>query len=145
MHGHKAIFFSARDSWLQKYVTEMSGRVRYANLSYQQDSRDLLNGLFGIGNAVKDEQGIPAVNVSEVNGPGLTPQDILDINRDNNMCMLMIERAEAFSRWIRFAPAYVDWPMHEQDYDDRQYRTPWPEATPTNITRCSRSRRMDRS
>ena len=60
--------------------------------------------------------------------------DILDINRDNNMCMLMIERAEAFSRWIRFAPAYVDWPMHEQDYDDRQYHTPWPEGTPETIT-----------
>ena len=126
--------FSARDPWLQKYVADTSGRVRYANYSYQQDAKDLLSGLFGIQHAVKNEDGIPAVETSDIIGPGLTPQDILDINRDNNMCMLMIERAEAFSRWIRFAPAYVDWPMHEQDYDDRQYHTPWPEGTPETIT-----------
>ena len=126
--------FSARDPWLQKYVTDMSGRVRYANFSYQQDSNDLLSGLFGIRHAIKNEDGIPAVEVSDVIGPGLTPQDILDINRDNNMCMLMIERAEAFSRWIRFAPVYVDWPMHELDYEDRQHRKPWPQATAETIT-----------
>ena len=40
----------------------------------------------------------------------------------------------AGSRWIRFAPAFVDWPMHEQDYDDRQYHTPWPEGTPETVT-----------
>jgi hypothetical protein len=46
----------------------------------------------------------------------------------------MIERAEAFSRWIRFAPAFVDWPMHELAYEDRQHRTPWPQANPETIT-----------
>jgi hypothetical protein len=126
--------FSARDPWLQKYVADMSGRVRYANLSYQQNANDLLGGLFGIQHAVKNEAGIPAVEVSDVGGPGLTPQDILDVNRDNNMCMLMIERAEAFSRWIRFAPAFVDWPMQEHEYDDRQHNTPWPVETPETIT-----------
>ena len=131
--GTKQVF-SARDFWLQKQLADMSGRVRYANVSYQQDSSDLLSSLFGMQHAVKNELGIPAVEVGDVIGPGLTPQDILDINRDNNMCMLMIERAEAFSRWIRFAPAYVDWPMHEQDYDDRQYHMPWPEGTPETIT-----------
>lgn len=126
--------FSARDPWLQKYVTDMSGRVRYTNLSYQQNANDLLGGLFGIRHAVKNEFGVPAVEAKEVVGPGLTPQDILDVNRDNNMCMLMIERAEAFSRWIRFAPAYVDWPMQEHEYDDRQHHTPWPIDTPETIT-----------
>ena len=129
--------FSARDPWLQKYVADMSGRVRYANLSYQQNANDLLGGLFGIQHAVKNEASIPAVNISDVSGPGLTPQDILDVNRDNNMCMLMIERAEAFSRWIRFAPAFVDWPMHEIEYEMRSEGMPWPEDSPETITLTS--------
>lgn len=131
--GTKQVF-SARDPWLQKYVADMSGRVRYSNFSYQQDPSDLLSGLFGVEHTIPNEWGVKAVTATDVVGPGMTPQDILDVNRDNNMCMLMIERAEAFSRWSRFAPVYVDWPMHERAYEERQHHTPWPEEVAETIT-----------
>jgi len=126
--------FSARDPWLQKYISDMSGRVRYATLSYQQDANDLRDGRFGLEYVIKNEEGVHAVDVSEAIGPGITPQDILDINRDNNMCMFTIERAEAFSRWTRFAPVYVDWPVNEREYDERQHHMTWPEGTAETIT-----------
>ncbi len=127
-------FFSARDPWTQKYVADSSGRVRYATFSYPQDSNDLLSGFFGIAHTVTNELGVPAVTVTDAVGPGMTPQDILDVNRDNNLCMLMIERAEAFSRWSRFAPVYVDWPMHEPLYEERQHRISWPAESEETIT-----------
>jgi TraM recognition site of TraD and TraG len=126
--------FSARDPWLQKYVSEMSGKVRYANLSYQQNANDLLEGLFGLQYVVKNEDGIPAVEVTDYIGPRLTTQDILDINRDPNMCMLAIERNEAFSCWNGFSPVYVDWPTSEREYDERDNHSDWPKATLETIT-----------
>lgn len=118
--------FSARDPWLQKYLADMSGRVRYATHSYDQDPSDIASGLMGIAYAMPDKDGNAYVRVTETAGPRLTSQDILDYNRNDNLCMLAIERAKGFSRWNGFAPVYVDWPMREHEYVRRRDDMPWP-------------------
>ncbi len=129
--------FSARDPWLQKYVAEMSGKVTYANLSYQKEARDVMSGMFGLEGVLENELRQRPVSISTYIGNRLNTQDLLDNNRDPNKCFLAIERSEAFSRWKGFAPVFVDWPMHEIDYEKRSEGMPWPEESPETITLTS--------
>ncbi len=118
--------FSARDPWLQKYLAEMSGLVRYAQYDYQQKSSHRAQGRHGVKLALRDEDGVRAAQVREVVAPRLGPQDFLDLNHNDNLCLLSLERAEAFSRWHGFAPVYLEWPMPETEYCRRRDDLPWP-------------------
>ncbi len=118
--------FSARDPWLQKYLAEMSGRVRYAQYGYQQRASQLVRGRHGVNLALRDADWIRAAQVREVVAPRLGPQDFLDLNHNDNLCLLSLERAEAFSRWHGFAPVYLEWPMSEGEYCRRRDEIPWP-------------------
>jgi hypothetical protein len=100
--GHTQIF-SARDPWLQRYITDVSGKVLYASVAIPQDARDVAAGRVGPEFAIRDEWGNRPVTVATYLANRLNTQDILDVNRDPNMCLLAIERAENLSRWIGFA------------------------------------------
>jgi hypothetical protein len=121
--------FSARDPWLQRYISDMSGCVRYASFSYDQTLKDVTEGVMGVSGAKTDELTEGLVNVTEVSGPRLTAQDIQDVNRHDNLCILGIERSKGYSRWHGYSPIYIDWSMTQAEYRARSEDLPWPLQT----------------
>lgn len=109
--------FSARDPWLQDYLSTVSGRTKYVTLSQAWDS-------------VKGW--IPTYTYTT--GPRLSPQDIFDVNRDENLCIATIERGKGLSRTNGYFPLHVDWPLTEQEYQTRTERTPWPPDSSATVT-----------
>lgn len=126
--------FSAHDPWLQKYVSELSGKVLYANLTYPVAAAEVALGNTGLDCVLTDERGNQVVTIGTYVGNRLNTQDILNVNRDPNMCFLAIERSEGFSRFTGIGPAYVDWPMEEHTYVERSDYIPWPDQTEETIT-----------
>jgi hypothetical protein len=131
------LIFSARDDWMKKYISENSGKVRYANLSYQVDASSAMNGQIDLEHVLENEEGQRPVTVDTYLGNRINTQDILEVNIDPNRCFLSIERAEAFSRWIGFAEIHVDWPLSELEYDRRDDESLWPAASEETITQKS--------
>jgi hypothetical protein len=120
--------FSARDPWMQKYLAEVSGRARYASISYNQYAAEVAKGFLGLA-YVEERLGAGGVAVSEAVGPRLTAQDIQDINRNDNLCILGVERMRGYTCLQGYSPIRVDWLISEEEYGDRQKRQLWPAKT----------------
>ena len=131
------LVFSARDDSMKEYIKENSGKVRYANLSYEVDASSAMNEQLDLEHVLENEQGQRPVTVQTYIGDRINTQRILEVNNDPNLCFLAIERAEGFSRWIGFAEIHVDWPLNELEYDRRDDESLWPAASPDTITQKS--------
>jgi hypothetical protein len=129
--------FAARDEWLKKAIKENSGKVRYANLTYNVEASAAMNGNLDLGQVLENELGQRPVTITTYLGDRIGDQEIVEVNRDPNRCFLSIERAEAFSRWLGFAQVHVDWPLDERDYDRRDDESLWPAASAETITQRS--------
>lgn len=126
-------YFTARDPWTQKYLSDMSGRTNYYSRSYDQYLADYDSGYVGHDYAAPDQDGYPRIRLQEYVGPRLTPQEIQDISRRDNLCFYSVDHAAGLSRHNGFFPVWVDWPMSAGEYRRRQ-NMPWPESTDATIT-----------
>jgi hypothetical protein len=124
--------FGVRDPWLIRYISEMSGQVKYYHRAYQQSPADLLSGRVGPQYAAIDEDGRRRVGVQEYFGPRLTPERIHDISRDPNLSILAVERAEGLSQFHGFFPVYNGWPISAPEFD-RRVKLPWPEMSDATV------------
>jgi hypothetical protein len=122
-------FFTARDLWLQDYVSQLSGQTTYYTASYENEPEDVLAGAVGPEVAVGTWTQPPRINIRESIGPRLMPHDIQAFSRDENTCLLNVERGRGYSHCHGFFPVYVDWPMDKDEYDWRQNQMGWPAGT----------------
>ncbi len=125
-------YFTARDPWTQAYLSDMSGRANYFSLGYDQYVSHLNAGHVGYVNGARDQDGFARARVQEYVGPRLTPQEIQDLSRRDNLCFYSVDHAAGLSRHNGFFPVWVDWPMTAAEYRRRQ-TLPWPEATDATI------------
>ena len=127
-------YFSARDPWLQEYISDNSGRTNYFSLGYDQHVEDVMVGNTGAPFAAVDlDDGYAKVRVQEYPGPRLTPQEIQEVSRRDNLCFYSVDHARAMSRHHGFFPMWVDWPMPVAEYRRRQDSIPWPAPTEATI------------
>jgi hypothetical protein len=119
-------FFTARDLWLQDYISQMSGQTRYYTASYDNEPDDFLAGNVGPGFAAGTWNRPPMINIRESIGPRLMPHDIQAVSRDENTCLFSVDRGRGFSHFHGFFPMYVDWPIDKVEYDRRLNEMPWP-------------------
>ena len=125
--------FSARDPWLQRYVSEMSGQVKYCRMAYDQSADDVLQGRFGPAFALCNRDGEQQVYLQEYFGPRLTSEDIRDISREENMSILGVEHNKGLSQFAGWFPIHTDWPVPWPVYEKRRDRTPWPSVSSATI------------
>jgi len=125
--------FSARDPWLQEYISSQSGITKYFNLSYDQLPEDVLAGNIGAGLALPDMYGIPRVGVSEFTGPRVTPHEIQAFSRQDNLCLFSIDHSRGFSRTNGYFPMFVDWPMAASEYRRRRDKIAWPSVNAATL------------
>ncbi len=126
-------FFAARDPWMVKHVSALSGQVRYANFSYQTTTDAVQAGTVGIPEVFPDEEGNRIVQVVESVGDRLTPQDIQEIGFDPNRCIVAFEQGYGYTQYLGYFPAKVDWTMTKLEADRRAAR-PWPSASAATMT-----------
>jgi hypothetical protein len=123
-------FFSARDPWLQDYISRMSGTTKYFSLDYELHPRDVRRGLVGLPHGFSLYSG---VTVQEKTGPKLTPQDIQDYSRQENLCIFAVEHAKGLTQVQGYFPMYVDWPTTESEYRRRRDQLVWPAASAATL------------
>lgn len=125
--------FAARDPWMLKHISAMSGEVRYANVTYDATPETIAAGGFDYRQAVPNEKGEARVRVAESVGNRLTPQDILEISADPRRCILAFEQGYGLTQYLGYFPARVDWATTKEEAD-RRAAMPWPAATDDTVT-----------
>lgn len=124
---------SARDPWLQRYISDMSGRVKYFSQSYDQDANDVLAGLVGPRHTHPEQDGTRRVSIQEYLGPRLTTDDINDYSREENVSIVGIEHGKGLSQFYGWTPVYTDWPLSFQQYQYHNECVPWPVRSDATI------------
>lgn len=125
--------FSARDPWLQKYISDMSGATKYASLSYEVDAQDVMSGDIRAERAGPGWVNPVPVSVREYMGPRLTLSEIQQFSRMPNVCMFSVEHSRSFSQLMGFFPMLVDYPIPEHEYKRRRDQVPWPNGTAATL------------
>ena len=120
-------YFSARDPVLQKYISGISGTVRYVDASWEQFAERVLNNEFGRQFAA-GEIGDIRVKISERLGPRLETEDLHDISRNLNQSIFAVDRASGYSRFHGAFPMHSDFPVAKHVHDQRREQLAWPEG-----------------
>lgn len=122
-------YHSARDAAMQKYISEISGTTKYYLRSWKQFKRRVMDGTVSSRYACSDADGVMRVDISEAVGPRLEPEDIRDINRDINKCVVFVDRSSGYSQFLGGFPMVTEWPTASG-----RDRTPWPSNDEETIT-----------
>lgn len=122
--------FSARDPDTQNYIMKISGEVGYQGVSWQQFLSTMQKGDVHMNRAVyrPDVEPEPVINITQEVGPRLTAEDIADISRHPNRCIMNVGRTSGYSSYLGAFPVHVDWTMPEEEYERRSNDLPWPEG-----------------
>jgi len=126
-------YFSARDPFLKKYISESSGQVPYYTQSWDQLKQRALNDEFGPQFACSTDKTGKRISIAETVGPRLTNEDIADINRHPNQSMLLVERNSGYSCFQGAFPLQTDWPFTKAEHERRNFELSWPEPTPETL------------
>ena len=120
-------YFSARDPVLQKYISDISGTVRYADISWDQFKHRVINGEIGRLYAAGQVDDIRC-RVHERLGPRLETEDLHDISRNLNQSIFVVNRASGYSRFHGAFPMHSDFPVEKRVHDERREQLPWPDG-----------------
>ena len=124
---------SARDPWLQRYISDMSGRVKYFTQAYDQLPEDVMAGFVGPEYAASGRDGVRRISVREYYGPRLTTNDIQDISRHEQLSIVGVEHGKGLSQFHGWFPVHTAWPMSQQAYAFRRDKMPWPSASSATL------------
>lgn len=122
-------FFSARDPNSRQYLKDISGEVGYYTARWNQFVGDVQLGRAGMQHALGKDLDPAIASITEFVGPRLTDADIMEINHQQNLAALAVERYEGFSRFRGAFPIHIDYPISETDYIDRSTKMRWPTAS----------------
>jgi TraM recognition site of TraD and TraG len=120
-------YFSARDPVLQKYISEISGTVRYVDASWEQLKHRVVGNEFGRRYAAGDVGDI-RFKISERLGPRLETEDIHDVSRNLNQSVFIVDRASGYSRFHGAFPMHSDFPVDKQVHQIRREQLAWPDG-----------------
>ena len=126
-------FWSARDPQLKDHISKISGEVNYYSASWMQFKHRVQNGEIGRQFAASKPDEDMYIQVAEAAGPRLTSQDIEDYSRQQNTCILSIERHAGLSCFQGAFPVHMDWVMSKREYDRRSMKMEWPELSDETI------------
>jgi hypothetical protein len=127
-------YFSARDPWLQAYLSKTSGQVKYFTQSYDQLADDVLAGNIGPQFVAPGRDGVRRIGIQEYVGPRLTIEEIRDYSRLENVSLVSIDHSKGLSQLRDWTPTYTDWPMSRAQYGYRGNQVPWPPQNDATIT-----------
>jgi TraM recognition site of TraD and TraG len=120
-------YFSARDPELQKYISDISGTVRYWDATWDQFkghvNRDIVSRRYAAGIV-----GQIYVAISERLGPRLEIEDIQDVSRNLNQSIFAVDRASGYSRFHGAFPMHSDFPVAKSVHQLRGEQLPWPDG-----------------
>ena len=126
-------YFSARDPWLQAYLSRTSGQVKYFTQSYDQLADDVLAGYIGPQFVAPGRDGVRRVGIHEYVGPRLTIEDIREYSRLENVSIVGIDHSRGLSQLRDWTPVYTDWPTSLGEYDYNNQHVPWPAHTESTL------------
>ena len=122
-------FWAARDPATRDYISKISGEVRYYNASWQQlperVQREEVGRCYAARSHMEEDY---LIRIQEETGPRLTAQDIDNLGRDPNMCIMAIQRNHGYSCYDGAFPVASPWPMSKTEFDRRRH-LPWPAKT----------------
>ena len=127
-------YFSARDPWLQTFLSRTSGQVKYFTQSYDQLADDVLAGHIGPQFTAPGRDNVRRIGIREYVGPRLTIDEIRDYSRLENVSIVGIDHSKGLSQLRDWTPVYTDWPMSWAEYDYRSNHIPWPAHTEATLT-----------
>ena len=117
---------SARDPWLQKYISDMSGRAKYFTQAYDQYAEHVLAGFVGPENAAPGRDGVCRISIQEYYDAKLTVDDIREYSYQDNVSIVGIEHGKGLSQFYGWTPIYTEWPMTLREYQFLNNHLPWP-------------------
>lgn len=122
--------FSARDPDTQEYISKISGDVGYYGASWQQFLSRIEEGDVRMQRAVYRplRESEPYIDITQEIGPRLTAEDIADIGRHPNRCIMNVGRTSGYSSYLGAFPVHVDFTMPEVEYERRNNDLPWPDG-----------------
>lgn len=119
-------YHSIRDPAVQKYVSQMSGRVLYYLMSWDQLKRRAVGqGVVSPRYACTGPDGVMRVGVQTAIGDRIEAEDQADMNRRLQQSIAIMERSEGLTQFNGGLVMHSDWPVSRRDYDERE-RMPWP-------------------
>jgi len=123
-------YFSARDPESQQHIMKISGEVGYFGASWKQFVSRVREGKVSPGLATfePDREPEPQIAITQEVGPRLSAEDISDISRHPNRCIMNVGRTQGFSSYLGAFPVHVDFTMPETEYERRSNAVAWPDG-----------------
>ena len=127
------LIYTARDKISKEYVSDLSGHVGYYKASWNQTIPDVAAGRVSPLYAAAQANQTALLGIQAEIAPRLTHEDIADISRNSNLSIVSIERNTGYSAFLGAFPIHTDWPLSEDEYNQRNLNMPWPSPTEATL------------